>query len=91
VSKEVEKKQGKQVKAKEEKKQISAFEISPELLAKAKKDLAKVNYITPSKLASNYSIAISTARKLLKELQKEGILALYSPSRRNPIYIPKQE
>jgi small subunit ribosomal protein S25e len=91
VSKEVEKKPGKQAKAKEEKKQVSAFEISPELLAKVKKDLSKVNYITPSKLASNYSIAISTARKLLKQLEKEGVLKLYSPSRRNPIYIPKQE
>ncbi|AFZ70867.1 ribosomal protein S25 [Caldisphaera lagunensis DSM 15908] len=90
MSKEVSKKPGKQPKAKEEKKQTSAFDASSELISRVKKDLAKLNYVTPYKVANSYNVALSTARRILKELEKEGVLVLYSPSRRNPVYILKQ-
>ena len=90
MSKEVGKKPGKQPKAKEEKKQTSAFDASPELISRVKKDLSKLNYVTPYKVANSYNVALSTARRILKELEKEGVLVLYSPSRRNPVYILKQ-
>jgi len=38
-------------------------------------------------LALQYSIKISTARKLLKIANKQGLIKLYSGGRRTPIYI----
>ncbi|PMP61151.1 MAG: 30S ribosomal protein S25e [Caldisphaera sp.] len=90
LSKEVGKKPVKQAKAKEEKKQVNAFDLSLELINRVKKDLPKMNYVTPYKLTNSYNIAFSTARRLLNELEKEGILVLYSSSKRNPIYIFKE-
>uniref|UniRef100_A0A7C4HDT4 30S ribosomal protein S25e n=1 Tax=Staphylothermus marinus TaxID=2280 RepID=A0A7C4HDT4_STAMA len=64
-------------------------EISRELYDKFRKDIGKktFKFITPYMLALQYSIKISTARKLLKIANKQGLIKLYSGGRRTPIYI----
>lgn len=64
-------------------------DIPRELYEKLKKDISKktFKYITPYMLSQQYSIKISTARKLLKIAWKQGLLKIYSSGRRTPIYI----
>jgi small subunit ribosomal protein S25e len=73
--------------AKEERKAETPEEIE-KLVEKAKKDLAKVRYITPFKLSQRYGISYGSAKKILKRLEEEGVLVRYSGTRRSPIYVP---
>ncbi|MEB2793667.1 MAG: hypothetical protein G5Z42_05485 [Caldisphaeraceae archaeon] len=82
-------KERKSSRQREEKREESVFEISRGLLARVKKDVERVSYITPYKASVSYGIPISVARRLLKELEGEGLLTLYSRSKRNPIYVPR--
>ncbi|MCE4608035.1 MAG: hypothetical protein F7B61_03640 [Caldisphaeraceae archaeon] len=82
-------KERKSSKQREEKKEESIFEISRGLLARVKRDVERMSYITPYKASVSYGIPVSVARRLLKELEGEGLLMLYSKSKRNPIYVPK--
>jgi len=64
------------------------IDITPELVKRLERDLKRntFNVLTPYTLAQSYNIRISTAKKLLREVAKKGIITLYSGGR-NPIYI----
>ena len=61
-----------------------------ELIEKVKRDVRRgqFSYLTPYLLSERYTITISTAKKVLKELVAEGVITLYSPGRRSPLYAP---
>lgn len=62
--------------------------LSEELVRKVAKDVAGMKYITPYLVAEKHGIPISTARRVLKLLEAEGLVKLLSPGRRTPIYVP---
>ena len=62
--------------------------LSEELLRKAAKEVVKMKYITPYMASEKFGVPISTAKRLLRLLEAEGLIKLYSPGRRSPIYVP---
>jgi len=76
------------VSARKEELKAETLEEAKALIERAKKDLAKVRYITPFKLSQRYGINMSLAKKILRVLEEEGVLVRYSGTRRSPIYVP---
>ncbi|MCY0868410.1 MAG: 30S ribosomal protein S25e [Desulfurococcus sp.] len=68
------------------------FEPRGDLLKRIQASVSRgeVKYYTPYTLAQELNIRISTARKILREAARKGILKLYSGGRRAPVYIPAQ-
>lgn len=54
------------------------------------REIKREKYVTPSMLADKYSMTISLAKKVLRRLEREGVLELYAPNRRAPIYLVKK-
>ncbi len=52
------------------------------------KDVKKMKYVTPYLIASKFGIKISRAKKVLKTLEEQGIVAAYDLNHRVPIYVP---
>ncbi|MEM0355579.1 MAG: 30S ribosomal protein S25e [Desulfurococcaceae archaeon] len=48
-------------------------------------------YYTPYSLAQKYGIKISIAKKILRTAYQQGLIELYSPGRRSPIYVPRKQ
>ncbi|MEB3773735.1 MAG: 30S ribosomal protein S25e [Desulfurococcales archaeon] len=65
--------------------------VPQELINRAKRDLVREQYLTPFKVAQRYNVTISTARKVLKMLEAEGVLVLFTPNRRSPVYVPRDK
>ncbi len=65
--------------------------VPPELLERAKKDARREKYLTPYTVSQKYNVTISTARKLLRMLEEEGVIVKFSSSRRSPVYVPKEK
>jgi len=53
------------------------------------RDIRREKFVTPYMIAERYSMTISLAKQVLRRLEKEGVVELYSPSRRAPLYIVK--
>jgi small subunit ribosomal protein S25e len=51
------------------------------------RDIRREKYVTPFMIAEKYSMTLSLAKQVLRRLEKEGLVKLYSPSRRAPLYI----
>ncbi len=62
--------------------------LPDELLKRAKRDLKREKYLTPLRLAEKYNVTLSTARKILKSLEEEGLIVKFGRSRRSPVYVP---
>ena len=71
---------------------VIQIDVTPDLLKRFERDLKKgaFNVITPYTLAQSYEIRISTAKKLLREASRKGLVILYSGGR-TPIYIKKSD
>jgi len=65
--------------------------VPMELLERARRDAFKESYLTPFKVAQRYNVTISTARKVLKMLADEGVIVLFTPNRRAPVYVPRDK
>ncbi len=63
--------------------------LPAELLERAKKDLRRESHLTPLRLAQRYDVSISTAKRILKALEEEGLVVRVGGTRRTPIYVPK--
>ncbi len=61
--------------------------VPEQLYKRIAREIRREKYITPYMLAEKYSMTISLARQVLRRLEKEGIVKLYSPNRRAPIYV----
>lgn len=83
---------GKEEGAGHERAEVRAAIYAPteDILRRIKADIEKkgVQYFTPYTLAQAYNLKIGVAKRILKEAARRGILKLYSPGRRSPIYVP---
>ncbi len=72
--------------------QQAEYDVSlpKELIERAKRDVKREKYLTPFKLHQKYNISLSTARKLLKALEEEGVIIKFTSNRRSPVYVPKE-
>lgn len=59
-----------------------------ELTRRALREVQQMAYVTPYLLSTKLEVKIGVARRVLRELEKEGKLKLVSPSRRSPLYVP---
>jgi small subunit ribosomal protein S25e len=71
--------------------QQAAYDVGlpEELVEKVKGDLRRERYLTPFKVAQRYDVSISTAKRILKALEKDGLLVRVGGTRRSPIFVPK--
>lgn len=69
---------------------VTIYAPTEDILRRIKADIEKkgVQYYTPYTLAQAYNLRIGVAKRVLREAESRGILKLYSPGRRSPIYIP---
>ena len=64
-------------------------DVDESLLRRARRELVKERYLTPYKVAKKLDIKVSLAKKLLRKLEEEGLVVLFSKNRRSPVYVPK--
>jgi len=62
-------------------------EIDDKMVKQAEREISQSNYITPYKLSQKLGTTISIAKKVLRELERQGKIKLYSPGKRDPVYI----
>lgn len=65
--------------------------VPKELLERARRDAKRERYLTPWTVSQKYNVSLSTARKLLRMLEEEGVIVRFSGSRRAPVYLPKEK
>lgn len=65
------------------------IELTPQFVERAKKELSREKWLTPYKVSQRYGITVSLSKRLLKELEKQGEVILFSRNRRAPVYVPK--
>ncbi len=65
--------------------------VQQELLDKIAKDAKHQKFLTPYMVHERYGVSITTARKVLRMLAEQGVLKLYMPGRRTPIYVPAEK
>ncbi len=83
-------KEREKAKKKEEKVQkvVREFLVDDDLRKKIEKEIVKMPCITPSAIAMKYNIRISTAKRLLRELNSKGLIRLVDRSPNITIYAP---
>lgn len=62
--------------------------VSIESLDQILNEVKRLKYVTPYLLASKFSIKVSRAKKILRQLENEGILKYIDGNRRVRIYVP---
>ncbi len=72
----------------EEKKQTKVLVVDSKLLEEIKRDVMKMDCVTPYVIASKYGLKMSTAMNILRSLKDQGILYLVSKGHRTEIYVP---
>lgn len=80
------------VKPKKEEKEPSKRIVSHEheLIKRAVKEIQQMVYVTPFSLSTKLEIKVGVAKRILRELEKEGKLKLVSRNRRSPLYVFNQ-
>ena len=68
--------------------QFTAF-VPDNVVKRISREIRREQFVTPNMIAERYSMTVSLAKKVLKRLEKEGLVELYAPNRRAPIYIVK--
>jgi len=70
--------------------QKTTYEVTlPEdLYRRAKREVLNEKAVTPFTLAQKLGISISASKRILKRLEDEGVVKLYSPGKRCPVYVP---
>jgi len=67
-------------------KNIRSIELKPEIEETLRKEVPKMDVITPNQIASKYNIRLSLAKKALKYLSESGLIKPVATSRRIKIY-----
>ena len=70
--------------------EYTAF-VPENLYKRIARDIRREKFVTPYMIAEKYSMTVSLAKQVLRRLEREGLVELYSPSRRAPIYLVKQQ
>ncbi|NPB01240.1 MAG: 30S ribosomal protein S25e [Crenarchaeota archaeon] len=86
--KRMEKEREQQKKAAEEKKQSKIMIVDSKVLEEIKRDVMKMECVTPYIIASKYGLKMSTALNVLRTLRDQGILYLVSKGHRTEVYVP---
>ena len=60
-----------------------------EILEEVRKGLKRESYLTPFKVAQRYNVSLSTAKRVLRALEEEGLVVRSSGTRRSPVFVPK--
>ncbi len=81
-------KEREQKKAAEEKKQSKIMIIDSKVLEEIKREVMKMECVTPYLIASKYGLKMSTALNVLRSLRDQGVLYLVSKGHRTEIYVP---
>lgn len=71
----------------EKEREFTAF-VPERVYQRIKRAIVHEKYITPYQLAEKYNMTISLAKKVLRRLEKEGVVKLYAYNRRAAIYLP---
>src|SRR5512136_2680430 len=69
-------------------KSIATSVVDPKVLEQLKKEIPKMNYVTPYQLYSKYNIRYSICKDILEGMARQGTLKLAKGSRRVHIYTP---
>ncbi|BEP17681.1 hypothetical protein PYJP_10330 [Pyrofollis japonicus] len=64
--------------------------VPEDLYKRITRDIRREKYLTPYMLAEKYNMTVSLAKKVLKRLEREGLVELYAPNRRAAIYLVKK-
>ncbi len=67
------------------------LEVTPDLVSRAKREVAKMKYVTPYRLSNAFGIKLSVARRLIRELIRQGTLEPRIKNRRLTVAVPKRE
>lgn len=75
--------------AEEKTTRASIYEFSDEFVKRIVADMEKkgVKFYTPYALAQAYNLKIGVAKRVLRRGVELGLLKLYSPDRRSPIFV----
>lgn len=68
--------------------EYTAF-VPEDLYKRIVREIRREKYLTPYILAEKYSMTLSLAKRVLRKLETEGLVELYSPNRRASIYLVK--
>ncbi len=71
----------------EKEREYTAF-VPEKLYQRIRRAIVHEKYVTPYQLAEKYNMTISLAKKVLRRLEKEGVVKLYAYNRRAAIYLP---
>ncbi len=66
------------------------LEVTPDLVNRARKEVLKMKYVTPYRLANAFGIKLSVARRLMRELIRLDALEPRAKNRRVTIAAPKK-
>lgn len=66
-------------------------EVTDQLLVQARRDVERERWVTPHKLAQRYGVKVSIAKKILKQLEDEGVVVIFTKNRRTPVYLPTKK
>ncbi len=66
---------------------VRDIELKPQLVDQIRKEVARSSYVTPQSLAMKYNIRVSVARRLLRELEREGLVLYVDGNSRIRIYM----
>lgn len=66
------------------------LEVTPDLVNRARKEVLKMKYVTPYRLATTFGIKLSVARRLMRELIRLDVLEPRVKNRRVTVAVPKK-
>ncbi|MEL9929391.1 MAG: 30S ribosomal protein S25e [Sulfolobales archaeon] len=74
--------------SKKEESRKGASVLNEEIIERAKKEIKDLKVITPYTIKEKMGVSYSIARQLLRYMESENIIRLYSANRRIKIYVP---
>jgi small subunit ribosomal protein S25e len=71
---------------KQKEKIVRSVEVTQEMLNEMKKALKRAKVVTPQSIAESYGIKVSVAKRILRELEKEGVVMYVNGNSKLKIY-----
>ncbi|MGY0288111.1 MAG: 30S ribosomal protein S25 [Candidatus Methanodesulfokora washburnensis] len=71
---------------KQKEKIVRSVEVTQEMLNEMKKALKRAKVVTPQSIAESYGIKVSVAKRILRELEKEGVVMYVNGNSKLRIY-----
>ncbi|MCD6381065.1 MAG: hypothetical protein J7L50_01915 [Candidatus Odinarchaeota archaeon] len=72
----------------EKEKVVRDIKVSDEVLERLDKIIKSSKYLTPEFVANQLNLRVSIVKKLLRDLEKKGVLRNHIYSRRLKVYVP---